>query len=179
MTRIVPLILTLLHHIALLAENPEHYRPEACPHCGMARPVAHGSYPRKPDRPTSEGDSLNPILIPRFLCRHCGRTCSRLPSCVAPRRWYLWRVQQAVLALLLAGVPIGSINPSLGPARQTMKRWWNWLQEKGQSMAFHLRSLFPELGRYQEGADFWQACFDRLGLAEAMAALDGLGEVVP
>ena len=46
-------------------------------------------------------------------------------------------------------------------------------------MAFHLRSRFPELGRSEEGAEFWQACFDTIGLADAMAMLDGLGEVVP
>ena len=33
----------------------------------------------------------------------CRRTCSRLPLCIAPRRWYDWALQQVVLQNLFDG----------------------------------------------------------------------------
>ncbi len=42
----------------------------------------------------------DPVAVPRFRCTGCGATCSRLPACVAPRRWYDWRVPQQALRAL-------------------------------------------------------------------------------
>lgn len=67
----------------------------------------HGHYERK--APPGEGVAfeLEALFIPRFLCPHCRRTGSRLPTCVAPWRQYLWKAQQAVLEQLLAGAHAG------------------------------------------------------------------------
>ena len=67
---------------------------------GLVGVWRHGHYRRKTDREGQEGVYLDPVPIPRFYCRHCQATCSRLPGCIAPRRWYSWLVQQAVLAVL-------------------------------------------------------------------------------
>ena len=85
MARIVSGIATLHQHRETLRHDPELYRPSACPHCGLGGLWAHGFYPRKADR--TPRSTENPVLIPRFLCRGCHRTCSRLPACIAPRRW--------------------------------------------------------------------------------------------
>lgn len=107
MALILPGIHSLAQHLQHLQALPEDYRPERCPHCGRARMWCHGAYTRKADRERSRSASLNPVPIPRFLCSFCYRTCSRLPECVPPRRWYLWAVQQAVLGLICAGHSVG------------------------------------------------------------------------
>ena len=88
MYRILPGIDSLKQHREVLAAEPERYCPERCPHCGQAGLWAHGTYPRKADREGVGDESLNPVAIPRFFCPTCRHTCSRLPECVAPRRWY-------------------------------------------------------------------------------------------
>ncbi|MBE0548932.1 MAG: hypothetical protein IH627_15050 [Rubrivivax sp.] len=96
-----------MQHLIAVATDAEIYRPAACPHCRCSGMWRHGCYHRKADRSTGGGagggESLNPVPVLRFLCRACARTCSRLPACIAPRRWYDWLVQQAVLVLLLGG----------------------------------------------------------------------------
>lgn len=179
MPRILPEIATLTQHLDTFYSDPERYRPDACPCCNLARPWAHGFYTRKADRPPSGQGQLNPIPIPRFLCPHCRRTCSRLPECIPPRRWYLWVVQQAVLCRALSEWSIRLIHQTSGPARSTIRRWRDWLEARGMTFAFHLKSHFPQLGRFEEGTAFWQAVFERPGLAGAMAVLDRLGEIVP
>jgi len=110
MDRILPGVCSLEQHQQCLGEEPERYRPERCPSCGKAGLWAHGAYRRKADREGAGAASHNPVSIPRFYCAACGRTCSRLPECVAPRRWYGWALQQGVLALLLAGASIRAAN---------------------------------------------------------------------
>ena len=102
MGRIVPGVCSLKQHREALAEEPGRYRPERCPRCGKAGLWAHGAYPRKADREGVAAASHNPVAIPRFFCPCCRGTCSRLPECVAPRRWYGWARQQGVLVGLLA-----------------------------------------------------------------------------
>ena len=95
MNRIVASIASLAEHLLAVATDPEVYRPAACPHCGLAGVWRHGCYHRKVDR-GDEGrlNRLDPVPVLRFLCRACVRTCSRLPACIAPRRWYDWVAQQ-------------------------------------------------------------------------------------
>ena len=88
MVRIVSGIATLHQHRETLGRAPDAYRPAACPHGGLGGLWSHGGYQRKADRAPRSLE--NPVPIPRFLCRGCQRTCSRLPACIAPRRWYDW-----------------------------------------------------------------------------------------
>ena len=184
MPRIVPGIETLDQHRSTLLSDPERYRPQACPRCGLAHPWAHGCYTRKSDRPPDGDGRRNPIPIPRFRCRNpdCGRTCSRLPACIPPRRWYLWSVQQVVLILVLTGVSLRAAathpSPGTGPVRSTIRRWRDWLASSARFI-FRLKGRFPELARGGDGDAFWLGCLRQLGLVGAMTALDALGEVVP
>ena len=130
MPRIVPAITTLLQHLHMLSNSPEVYRPSACPHCGLGGLWSHGCYERKPDRGPHSSGTLNPIPIPRYFCRGCGRTCSRLPQCIAPRRWYGWAVQQLVLQLLLAGCSLHRCACWMGLDRRTAGRWRGWLDDR-------------------------------------------------
>ncbi|MBK9442558.1 MAG: hypothetical protein IPN53_15175 [Comamonadaceae bacterium] len=37
---------------------------------------------------TPSAKGCNPVPILRYLCNACKHTCSRLPACIAPRRWF-------------------------------------------------------------------------------------------
>ena len=68
----------------------EVYRPAACPYCRNAGLWRHACCHRKAGRSSAGGDeSLNPVALPRFVCRACLRTCSRLPACslATSRTW--------------------------------------------------------------------------------------------
>ena len=173
MHRIVASITTLEQHLDAVLARPEAYRPQACPHCRSGGLWRHGCYHRKADRRAAAGaGSRNPVAVLRFLCRQCRGTCSRLPLCIAPRRWYDWALQQVVLALLLAGCSVHSCSACSGRSRRTVRRWRDWLQARGEQFAFCLRSRLPELGRWPDEAAMWRHVIDAMPLAQAMAWLD-------
>lgn len=172
MDRIVGSISCLAEHLIAVVTDAELYRPEACPHCRRAGVWRHGCYHRKADRSAGGAESLNPVPVLRFLCRACARTCSRLPACIAPRRWYDWVVQQAVLLLLLSGVSLHGCAHCSGRDRRTVRRWRDWLGERGEQFAFFLRSRLPELGRVADFDAFWRNVIDEVSLQQACALLD-------
>jgi DNA-directed RNA polymerase subunit N (RpoN/RPB10) len=172
MNRIVASVTTLLQHVEAVKQTPEIYRPLSCPHCGIKIVWQHGYYTRKADRRQQGEDSLNPVPILRFCCSACRRTCSRLPLCIAPRRWYDWSAQQGALDGLLNGDSLRGCARAEVRDRRTVGRWWNWLQERGQTFESHLRARLPELGRIAGFVDFWRHVFKSMGLAAAMALLD-------
>jgi hypothetical protein len=98
---------------------------------------------------------------------------------MAPRRWYPWRAQQTVFAMLLSGFSLRKAARMSRPGRHTIGRWWRWLEDRFDRYSFHLRSHFPELGRSASQASFWLACFGRMSLAAAMAVLDRDGVTIP
>ena len=170
MNRIVVHIASLAQHLIAVVTDPEQYRPAACPHCGLAGVWRHGCYHRKADR-SAEG-ALNPVPVLRFWCRACVRTCSRLPACIAPRRWYDWVAQQAVLVLVLSGMSLNGCARCLGRDRRTVRRWRAWLLERGEQFAFFLRSRMPELGRLPDFNSFWRNVIEELSMQQAFALLD-------
>ena len=179
MGRIVPGVSSLKQHQEEWSESPERYRPRRCPNCGKAGLWAHGTYSRKADREGVGEASCNPVPIPRFFCPSCRHTCSRLPECVAPRRWYAWAAQQVVLAAGLAGASLRSVSAHVVPHRRTVRRWWHWLRERSAVYGFHLRSVLPALGRAGPGVGWWRVALREAPLSVWMATLDRLGLVVP
>jgi len=181
MSRIVPNIDTIEQHLQCLTSDPERYRPERCYHCGYGKLWGHGYYLRQPDRGFDGDGSLNPVPIPRFICTHpdCGRTCSRLPQCISPRRWYLWAVQQKVLLGLLCGLSLNHISNLLLPARSTLKRWWQWLSQRSKQFQFCLVTTFPELLCYSQWSDYWREGMTRYSLSRLMLTLDRQEIAVP
>ncbi len=172
MRRIVASITTLEQHIEAIKETPDPYQPSCCPHCGIKVIWQHGFYYRKADRRTQGEASLNPVPIRRYICSACRRTCSRLPLCIAPRRWYDWTVQQGALTNMLNGLSRRECARDAAPSRHTVGRWWDWLQARTERFEFHLRARFSELGRAAGLAAFWAKVFESLGLARAMAILN-------
>jgi hypothetical protein len=177
MHRIVFAFASLTQHLNAVDRTPQAYRPVACGYCGCSGLWSHGRYHRKADR--SATGALNSVPILRFRCRTCSRTCSRLPLCIAPRRWYSWALQQQVLLLLFAGCSLRRASSIFALGRHTVQRWRQWLDERSLAFDFFLRSRFAELGRAVDRPAFWLGCLQRMPLCEAMAWLDGDGVCVP
>lgn len=179
MCRMIRDLATLNQFLIALVSNPEMFRPSCCDSCGRSGLWFHGVYHRKNGRSLDALDRRDPIPIPRFLCPHCGVTCSRLPEFLSPRRWYPWCRQAEVLLLILAGISDRQVSLQVKISRQTIARWWRWLDESGTLFMFHLRSLFPSLGRLSEDAAFWRQTMRSPGFAHAMGAICRQGVSVP
>jgi hypothetical protein len=91
----------------------------------------------------------------------------------------LWSAQAVVLLGLFSGVSLRKCAKTSGPARSTVRRWWQWLQQRHEQLAFHLRSQWPEWGRAESWQEFWQFALTQEPLREVMAWLDRQGVVVP
>jgi len=172
MHRIVASITTLEAHVAALESGCDAYRPLNCPHCNGCKLWGHGCYYRKADRGPGADGSLNPVAIARFLCAACLHTCSRLPLCIAPRRWYNWAVQQLVLMVTLMGCSVRRCSACTGLGRHTVRRWRDWLCQCSEVFVFHLRSRFAELGRAPDTPVLWYRVMHDMTLGVAMAWLD-------
>lgn len=172
-------VTSLLQYMDMDKFDDAQYRLRHCPECGKSNPWRHGCYPRQSDRENNSSDSLNPILIQRYYCPACGKTCSVLPECIPPRRWYLWEVQQAALLLLLSGKSLRAIARTLKPTRHTIARWWRRFKEQFLLQESILRSHCAELGRTSGIVDFWTACFEKFSLAAAMRLCHVSGIAIP
>lgn len=179
MSRMLPGIASLDHHRALLENAPDAYKPERCPRCGKAGLHHHGHYAR--NAPRGEGLSLTVglLIILRFFCPACRRTCSRLPACLSPWRQYWWARQQAVVERLSAGESIRQVTRQTPPSRRTIGRWRDWIAERYAVHSLHLRSRFAELGRAAGWRAFWSLCLQSLRLSEAMGWVERMGVAVP
>lgn len=166
---ILPEILSLKQYACKQCEQSADLRPQSCWFCGMAGLHRHATYERHSDRENKGKDSLNPILIQRYMCPSCRKTCSALPECIPPRRWYPWSIQQAVLLACLLGKSLNEISRQHLPSRSTCKRWWEWLHERSNDFTHLLRSLFPDaLGRCPDFESFWSTCLKKMNLSKAM-----------
>lgn len=186
MQSILPDILTLVQHTQTLNEASEQYRPERCTCCGKSAPWRHGFYPRKSDREHARAESLNPILIPRFFCPDCKRTCSVLPECIPPQRWYLWSLQQHMLLQLLLGSSLNAAHTTHQshssrptPARSTLRRWWVRLKEQYQCQRDALCADCHALAQHADLVSFWRHCFSLISLSKAMLICQQAGAAIP
>ena len=153
------------------SREPMRYRPVRCPKCGIGRLWGHGYYWRKIDRHCGAGThELAPV--PRFRCTGCGRTCSRLPACIAPRRWHGWQPQQDALRTLAEAGSVRATALVLQVCRNTVLRWRGWLAEHAEVFAFHLKSRFPDWAREPDLTTFWREILVGRSLQEEMAILD-------
>jgi transposase-like protein len=172
-------ISSLIQYIETLKTEYKLYRLEKCLCCGKASPRLHGCYPRKADRSRKPGESLNPILIQRYLCSGCRRTCSVLPECIPPKRWYLWDVQQVALLLLLSGKSLNAAAEEIMPSRHTIKRWLTGLKEQLLLHKDVLCNHFIELGRTSNFIDFWKTFLKNNLLSTAMRLCHAAGVRIP
>lgn len=170
-------ITSLMQYLTILWKK--EVTTDQCPHCGMSGLWRHGGYPRKADRSSNGSDSLNPIFIQRYYCRHCHKTCSVLPECIPPRRWYLWDVQQMVLALYIVGTSLRRIAKQSTPSRYTVSRWIKRFKEQFFLHKDALCHHRVDLGRTTDITDFWNVCFNHFSLAKAMRLCHVAGVTVP
>lgn len=181
MSRIAQNIDTLEKHMRCMSIDPERYRPSCCPHCGHQMVWFHGQYTRLADRESGSSSPFNLVPIPRFICAEddCRKTCSRLPQCIPPRRWYLWCVQQRALLTLLCGSSLKALAQSMMPARSTLKRWREWLILRNRDFQLYLAAHLPQLHRTAGWMEYWRDGFTAVGLSSMMAILDRTGVSVP
>ena len=177
MTCILPEIDSLEQHLSHLKINPQAYCPEHCPRCNFGTLHIHGHYYRKADKEGSNGVYLDPIPIPRFLCVGCRATCSCLPSCIPPYRWYLWAAQQTVLLCLLNGMSVTEIEKQYLPGRHTLRRWSHWINERFSVYKFHLCSTLSNLGSCFTLSHFWSTYLQHKSLDSAMVLIHRAGEL--
>jgi len=167
-------------------------KPRLCTHlqrkctcCGAANALhKHGSYSRQPDRPMFYGQkSLNPVRILRYICKLCRKTCSVLPECIAPLRWYQWAIQQLVLQQRLDGATWEVINQISGISIKTCRRWFTWLQNSFGKHAHVLKNVAGNLGHLLHDCvnfkSFWQKCFSHISLDRAMLLCHQAGIGIP
>lgn len=178
MTVILPEIIDLLQHIKKLNADINFYRPK-CSYCGRSITWCHGCYYRKPDRGNSGAESLNPIPIPRFFCKHCRKTTSVLPECIAPRRWYMWEIQQAVFLQILLKKSLRTVSKAALISRSTCRRWRNRFKERFLLHGSILRNHYPGLGRYAEFDSFWITCLNKIRLSKTMLLCHQSGVNIP
>jgi len=180
MKLIIPNITNLKDYFLNFSNIINRYRNECaqhCPHCGAINSLwKHGFYKRKPDRETGE---CNFTLHQRFKCCMCQKTCSVLPECISPRRWYIWELQESALRQYLNGTSIKSIAKSILPSRKTISRWINELKENFLVYADKLKNLSPDLGRYGNFTTFWRGCLNKWQLSKIMLTLNNFGLNIP
>ena len=176
MRNIVPNLTTLEQYLKAQKETPGIFRPERCPNCGKAGLWNHGSYNRKADRASGV---YNPVQIPRFFCSHCRHTCSILPKFISPHRWYSWSIQQAVMVLIFTGNSVVAVAKKIVLSRHTVSRWIERLKERFRFHKDVLCQHFTDLGRSDNFADFWSACFCKVSLSQAMLFCHIAGVNVP
>jgi uncharacterized protein YfbU (UPF0304 family) len=99
--------------------------------------------------------------------------------CIAPKRWYLWDMQQTVLMLVLNGYSHALISRLYPPVRRTIGRWVAWLELEFLNHTHAIKEHFPDLGRYQKYVTFWPSCFKQMSLADAMFYVQQGGGSVP
>ena len=180
MKNIVPEILTLDQYIKLQKkEEKECFRPKFCPCCGKAGLWIHGYYDRKADRISTSENTHNPVLIFRFFCSHCNKTCSVLPECIPPRRWYLWDIQQTAAILAFTGKSLAAIAKEITPSRHTISRWIERLKEQFLHHKDALCQCFIALGRTNNFTSFWSTCFKTISLSKAMLFCHVTGVNIP
>lgn len=179
MAYIVANILSLAQHLKTLTENPEFYRISHCPCCGKSGLWRHGTRYRKSDRESDACSTLNPIPILRFYCQACGHTCSALPECIPPHRWYLWMLQWVALLLVFSGESAHKISQKIIPSRWTIRRWYQRLIDQFESHAFYLKSKWPWLGYKVSLSDLWLALSEKINFSYAMLFLNFQGVVIP
>jgi hypothetical protein len=98
---------------------------------------------------------------------------------MAPRRWYDWAKQQAVLMALLMGASLRTCAPAHGIGVDTTRRWWRWLQGRSEVFRFHLLTHWNEWGRAVDFCGFWRLVLAPRALRDSMAWLDSQGVLVP
>jgi hypothetical protein len=174
-------ILSLTQHLSTLKTSPEKYYLNQCPHtdCGKSGLWCHGYRYRKSDRENNEQSTLNPIPILRLYCPTCKRTCSVLPECIPPHRWYLWLIQQIAIILYFSGISLTKISQKIIPSRFTISRWIKRLSDQFNTHALHFKSKWSWLGYYASVNDFWSALLNKISLSQVMLFLNNQNVFVP
>lgn len=180
MANIVAGMLSIMQYVTSLKSDPEKYCLEYCPYpgCGKSGLWCHGCRYRKADRENNDQSSMNPVPILRFYCPTCKHTCSLLPECIPPLRWYLWLIQQIAISLFFSGLSFNKISQKILPSRWTISRWIKKLGEQFNIHALHLKTKWSWLGYHTSLKKFWPTLLEKMDLSHAMLFLNNQGVFV-
>jgi len=179
MACIVAGIRSLLQHLKIIGSGAADYDRKDCGYCGKSGLWRHGTRYRKVACDREQNTSGDPIPILRKYCPSCKRTCSLLPECLPPLRWYLWQVQEAALRLAILGVNINKISKKIIPSRWTIRRWLHRFTTQFELHALCLKTRWPTLGYATTLYAFWQSWLEEKELSTAMCFLNAASVVVP
>ena len=184
MTQIIAEYSSIKDYMHDAKNNPSILQPDYCEDCGSRTFSLNGFYPRKSEGRGKDVDIKNGSLeIRRFRCSGPSRSCSKsysiLPSLIPPLRWYLWCLQQFVLALFIIGVSIHQIVQQIRASRSTITRWINWAKAKWERFCNELMVESTWLCKASRFAQFYRLLFERWTLSEVMCKLYGLGLAIP
>ena len=167
---ILPEINTLSQAIMLPLIIP----PECCVYCKFTKLYAHGVYYRKPNRGIIFNALIGLIPIKRFLCTKCRKTFHLLPECIAPFRWFSWKVQQHALDMFVnCNYTWKEISQTSGASITTCKRWIFEFQSNFE-LHYDVLSNMPGLNILVEQHNFisfWNKCLTQIDLQRAMLLL--------
>lgn len=170
---------SLVQYINLINYEQEKLRLKSCLCCGKSDPWRHGGYLREADRINPSNESLNSIFIQRYYCPSCHKTCSVLPECIPPRRWYLWETQQTAIVFFLLNGSARAVAKQIKPSRHTIKRWISWIIVQFKTHKDVLCANFPAFGLFTEYVSFWKNIFDKFSLGTAMRICHVSGVSIP
>ncbi|MGB0784412.1 MAG: transposase [Marinomonas sp.] len=159
---------SLAQYCLYMAKPKKPSKLPMCPQCHADALIKHGFYPRKACRAKDAELRLNPVLIQRYFCKACHQSCSALPECIPPRRWYLWDVQEDALKATLCGKSYQSIAKVLTPSRGTIARWVKRFKTQWHLYADHFRQYSPKLQRASEFQSFFSELLSVRALASVM-----------
>lgn len=162
--------------------NPTLLYPSRCGDCGYLKFNCNGFYDRKSEDRGKDVDLKNGTLrIRRVKCKNkdCGKNYSILPSIIPPRRWYLWCMQQYVLALVLSGVSIKKVALQCAMARSTIRRWSNWFKSRWSEFCSELMAEYSDLCGTTSADQFYSILIERWKLHQVMHKLHQLGLAIP
>ena len=179
---IIPGVSSLAKYCQQIAEPTSALKQQesnACPHCHAGTLVKNGFYHRKASRTNEDSIKLNPVPIQRYLCKSCKRSCSALPECIPPRRWYLWDIQSKVLSLFISGKSYRAIARLLLPTRSTIARWIKRFNSQWLLYADTLRQHLPAVCHSQKFKPFWATVLGQCSLASVMCHCHQAGIEIP
>jgi hypothetical protein len=170
---------SLSKYMDTVEKNPEALKPDCCPKCQCSDLGPHGFYVRMTVRKDVDRLIKDVVHILRFQCDQCHKTFGALPEFISPRRWYLWCMQQAIIAGQCQGFSKAFLAEQYGVSRDTVYRWNCWFDENQDQYRKIIYSFNQHEGMTFSCEQYWLFRFKRGSLSQDMLLIYASGIIVP